>query len=66
MRLDDEDRKRITASDVPRGLVCPHCGCSHFWTTHTRYPELGVIKRHKTCRMCGERIVSYEKIRKEC
>lgn len=67
MRFDDEERnKRITAEDVPRGLVCPECGYTHFWTTHTRYPELGVVLRYKECRRCGKKTPTVEKIRDQC
>ncbi|MBA2224585.1 NrdR family transcriptional regulator [Thermogemmata fonticola] len=43
-----------------RGLVCPRCGCRHFKTTHTEPLRDGRIRRRKTCRHCGRKIVTFE------
>jgi len=43
-----------------RGLECPHCGCRHFYTTHTEPLRDGRIRRRKVCRHCGRKIVTYE------
>ncbi len=43
----------------PKGLVCPHCGCRHFYVVYTR-PRTGKIVRRKECRHCGRRILTYE------
>lgn len=43
-----------------RGIVCPHCGCRHFHTTHTEPLRDGRIRRRKVCRHCGYRVVTYE------
>ena len=45
---------------TPRGLVCPTCGCRHFYTTHTEPLANGRIRRRKVCRGCGRRKVTYE------
>ena len=45
-------------SDV--GICCPKCGCRHFKTTHTEPLRDGRIRRRKTCRHCGRRLVTYE------
>ena len=47
-----------TGSD--RGICCPHCGCRHFYTTHTEPLRDGRVRRRKECRHCGRRIVTYE------
>jgi transcriptional regulator NrdR family protein len=43
-----------------RGIVCPQCGCRHFYTTNTEPLRDGRIRRRKECRHCGRRIVTYE------
>jgi transcriptional regulator NrdR family protein len=43
-----------------RGIVCPRCGCRHFKTTHTEPLRDGRIRRRKTCRLCGRKIVTFE------
>ena len=48
-------------ASLPRGLICPRCGCRQFYTTHTEPMRNGVIRRRKTCRHCGRRIVTYER-----
>lgn len=42
------------------GICCPQCGCRHFDTTHTEPLRDDRIRRRKTCRHCGRRIVTYE------
>ncbi|AMV32089.1 hypothetical protein VN12_08195 [Pirellula sp. SH-Sr6A] len=44
----------------PLGIVCPQCGCHHFYTTHTEPLRDGRIRRRKQCRHCFRRIVTYE------
>ncbi|WP_443111049.1 NrdR family transcriptional regulator [Bremerella sp. P1] len=46
--------------EQPRGIECPQCGCRHFYTTHTEPLRDGRIRRRKSCRHCGRRIVTYE------
>ena len=43
-----------------RGIRCPQCGCRHFDTTHTEPLRDGRIRRRKTCRHCGRRVVTFE------
>ena len=43
-----------------RGIVCPRCGCRHFYTTNTEPLPDGRVRRRKTCRHCGRKIVTYE------
>lgn len=45
----------------PKGLVCPHCGCQHFYVIYTR-PQAGKIVRRKECRHCGRRVTTTEKV----
>jgi transcriptional regulator NrdR family protein len=49
-----------TQQPNPNGIRCPHCGCCHFYTTHTEPLRDGRIRRRKRCRHCGRRIVTYE------
>jgi transcriptional regulator NrdR family protein len=44
----------------PIGIACPRCGCRHFLTTNTEPLRNGRIRRRKTCRHCGRRIVTFE------
>lgn len=41
------------------GLVCKRCGCADFRVTHTERIA-GAIRRRRTCRNCGHRVVTYE------
>lgn len=45
----------------PKGLVCPNCGCRHFYVVYTR-PRAEKIVRRKECRHCGRRITSCERV----
>jgi transcriptional regulator NrdR family protein len=42
------------------GISCPQCGCRHFQTTHTEPLRDGRIRRRKTCRHCGRKVVTHE------
>lgn len=42
-----------------KGIVCPKCGCSHFYVIYTR-PRGDKIMRRKECRNCGKKITTYE------
>jgi transcriptional regulator NrdR family protein len=44
----------------PKGIECPHCGCRHFYTTHTEPLRDGRIRRRKACRHCGRRLTTFE------
>ena len=56
-KMQDDDQPHKQAQ---RGLVCPRCGCHHFYTTHTEPLREGRIRRRKVCRHCGCRMVTYE------
>jgi len=43
-----------------RGLVCPRCGCQHFWVVYTRASWGNRIVRRRECRHCGRRITTTE------
>lgn len=58
--LMTERKKVALPGEDENGLVCPRCGCRHFWTTHT-YREPGQIRRRKECRHCGFAKHSVEK-----
>lgn len=45
----------------PKGLVCPNCGCRHFYVVYTR-PRAEKIVRRKECRYCGRRVTTTEKV----
>lgn len=42
-----------------RGIVCPKCGGSH-WYTHKTFRRNGDITRRRICRNCGTRITTAE------
>jgi DNA-directed RNA polymerase subunit RPC12/RpoP len=42
------------------GLLCPQCGGRRFITTNTEPLQDGQIRRRKTCRNCGHRLVTFE------
>jgi transcriptional regulator NrdR family protein len=46
--------------DEDRGLVCPRCGCRHFYVVYTRPRPRGEILRRRECRHCGRRIITIE------
>ena len=47
--------------EEPKGLVCPKCGCRHLLVVYTR-PQAGGILRVRSCRHCGKRIVTRERM----
>ena len=47
--------------DAHVGLVCPKCGCRHFFTVYTRRRNDGIVRR-KRCRYCGTTITTREKV----
>jgi hypothetical protein len=59
-----EDRPSLADYQVaargPAGLVCPDCGCRHFFVVYTRQKE-GHIERRRECRHCGRRITTWER-----
>jgi len=52
----------VRLSSDQRGLVCPKCGCKHFYVVYTRPTWGGRIMRRRECRNCGRRIVTSERM----
>lgn len=46
------------------GIECSRCGCRHFKTTHTEPLRDGRIRRRKSCRHCGRKVVTFEAVQK--
>ena len=46
--------------DDDGGLVCPDCGCRHFFTIRTTPWKNGKIMRRRECRYCGRRKTTIE------
>ena len=44
-----------------KGLVCPACGCRHFYVVYTRRRTSGAIIRRRECRYCGKRLTTVER-----
>jgi transcriptional regulator NrdR family protein len=42
------------------GLICRQCGCRDFRVTDTEPLKDGRIRRRRTCRHCGRRVVTFE------
>ncbi len=43
------------------GLICPKCGCRHLFVVYTR-PRAGHILRLRSCRHCGKRLLTRERL----
>ncbi len=56
-----EDTKAERRDDH-RGLVCPKCGCRHFYVIYTRPAWGNRIIRRRRCRDCGARITTTERM----
>lgn len=62
---DDDRRPALTLSELQNrpesdtGLVCPKCGCRHFYTVNTR-PIARGVRRLKECRHCKRRLHTVE------
>lgn len=50
-----------TTPTAPRGLVCPKCACRHFDLVKIAH-VVGYIRRRRSCRHCGHRITTSERI----
>jgi len=50
-----------TKPNEPRGLVCPKCACRHFSLVKISH-VIGYIRRRRSCRHCGHRITTSERI----
>jgi transcriptional regulator NrdR family protein len=49
------------ASDKPKGIECPRCGCRHFDVDKTR-PAVLAVRRKRSCRNCGKVVWTKETI----
>jgi transcriptional regulator NrdR family protein len=45
-----------------KGLACPKCGCRHFEVLYTRATVGGTIRRRRSCRNCGRRVTTTERL----
>jgi len=52
----------MTENKDKRGILCPKCGCHHFFVIYTRATE-GGTRRRRECRHCGHKITTYESTR---
>lgn len=57
-----EPTKRPAPEETPKGLVCRTCGCRHFRVLYTRPAWGGRLLRRRTCRHCGRRMTTYERV----
>lgn len=46
----------------PRGIQCPHCGAAAEWSVSYTRDIPGGKRRVRTCRACGHKVVTVEKI----
>jgi transcriptional regulator NrdR family protein len=53
---------RTNPPSVRIGIRCPACGNGRFRTTHTEPLPTGRIRRRKTCRDCGRRVLTFESL----
>ena len=60
MKRETSKGEKSTAPMHARGIICPRCGYRRFHTTHTQPLRDYRIRRRKTCRDCGYKIVTYE------
>jgi hypothetical protein len=49
----------IAVNAKPAGLECPRCGCCDLRVTRTVRMQ-SRIRRERSCRHCGRRVISYE------
>ena len=49
-----------TADQLPGGIKCPECECSHWIVLYTRAASGDRLKRRRECRHCGKRVTTYE------
>jgi len=45
-----------------KGLVCPKCGCRHFYVVYTRHGFGNKVVRRRECRHCGKRVTTWEQL----
>ncbi len=56
-----DKKKKSEKQSEGGGLVCPRCGCRHFYTTKTEKLKR-VIRRRRQCRNCGKVVTTRERI----
>ena len=59
LEVGDQDKAHGALDD--RGLVCPDCGCRHFYVVETRRTWGHRIRRVRECRHCSRRVDTYER-----
>lgn len=57
MAKPTKDRKTLAelAAEAAgkKGIVCPKCGCRHFWKVRDTDQIPGGVRRYRVCRNCG-------------
>lgn len=43
-----------------KGLICPGCGCKHFYTIDSRPVTENKVRRRRVCRNCGREVRTLE------
>lgn len=59
-RSDDQ-----SDDERPVGIRCPDCGCRHcpvYYTRHRGDARGGKTIRRRTCRACGRRFLTFERV----
>lgn len=62
--MDSSTKAPVTgiASEAgARGLECTSCGCKRFRVIYTRPASGGRLLRRRECRLCGKRLLTWEK-----
>jgi transcriptional regulator NrdR family protein len=52
----------VAKPEEQRGILCPRCGCGHFYVVYTRRAWGGRIVRRRECRHCGKRVTTFERL----
>lgn len=52
---------KVPTAELPRGLICPKCGCRHFEVVKIVH-AVGYLRRRRACRHCGRRVTTSERI----
>lgn len=59
--MDDLQQHTDPPQQAPEGVRCPNCNCGHVPVQATRR-KAGRIARYRTCRACGRRFVTSERV----
>jgi len=57
--------KKKPAAEEAVGVCCPSCGCGHAPVRETRKYAGGLTRRYRTCRHCGRRFTTTERVQGE-